>query len=195
MNKRCIACVVIVALIILSSLALNLTLLQIYHFKPEPHECLATEDGITITQGPFFPDFTTNVGDVDQKSILLVSANPNCDGTELYDVSIHTGLEDGWPPIMLIEDGSQIQISPTELEQVGIYTILIKACLKANPDICSIGSPQTITITNPCMEENLEGPNFLDFTSLIGNPNQSGITIVSDYKVCEGLEKYTINIA
>ena len=39
------------------------------------------------------------------------------------------------------------------------------------------------------------GPDFEEFSTLIGNPNSSQISITSEYEVCLGLEKYEITIA
>ena len=61
--KCYVACLIVLGMIALLSLGLNLTLLETYFFLPEPHECLATEDGMRITQGPLFPDFEVNVGE------------------------------------------------------------------------------------------------------------------------------------
>ena len=57
-------------------------------------------------QGPDFPDFTINVGEIGQRDIMMESSNPNCNGTDLYEVSINSEIGAEWPSMMISEDGS-----------------------------------------------------------------------------------------
>ena len=94
----------------------------------------------------------------------------------------------------LVSNSSIIRVTPTELSHVGSYTLQFKGCLKLEPTVCTIGRPQTVTVQNPCLADTLAGPNFKDFSALVGDTAQMAITLTSIYEICEGLEKYDVTL-
>ena len=80
------------------------------------------------------------------------------------------------------------------MSHVGEFSVKIKACLKSDIYICSVGQLQTITVANPCIGANIVGPNIHDFIALIGTTNQISIAITSEFDLCQEYDLYDIEI-
>ena len=78
--------------------------------------------------------------------ITLTSIYPICEGLQKYDVTLGTELDPGWPPISITDDGSHLEVKPASLDNLGTFSVQIKACLKMFPTVCSIGEPASLTV-------------------------------------------------